>query len=129
MADLVGEQFGNFQLSRLLHTGRFADVYLAEHLTHKTPAAVKVLHAQLSGQEVQEFLAEAQSIANLKHANLVRLLKAGVKGGMPYLAMHYASHGTLRARYPRGSKLQLETAIAYARQVAEALAYAHEQGV
>ncbi len=129
MADLVGEQFGNFQLNRLLHTGRFADVYLAEHLTHKTPAAVKLLHVLLTGQDVQEFLAEAQSIANLKHNHIVRLLKAGVKGGMPYLAMHYVSHGTLRTRYPRGSKLQLETVITYTRQAAEALAYAHERGV
>lgn len=129
MADLVGEQFGNFQLNRLLHTGRFADVYLAEHLTHKTPAAVKLLHVLLTGQDVQEFLAEAQSIANLKHNHIVRLLKAGVKGGMPYLGMHYVSHGTLRTRYPRGSKLQLETVITYARQAAEALAYAHERGV
>ena len=129
MEERVGQQFGNFQVIRLLQSGKLADVYLAEHSVHKTQAALKVLHAQLSGQEVQDFLAEAQRIADLKHPNIARLLKAGVKGGRPYLATLYLSHGTLRTRHPRGSKLLLETAISYARQAAEGLYYAHEQGL
>ncbi len=48
MADRVGEQLGNYRLTRLLGQGGFAEVYLGEHVYLKTPAALKVLDTELS---------------------------------------------------------------------------------
>ncbi|HET8841233.1 MAG TPA: hypothetical protein VFN35_07180, partial [Ktedonobacteraceae bacterium] len=55
------QQFGNYRLLRLLDSGGFADVYLAEHIYLKTLSAVKVLQMQLFDEEQQQrFLEEAQ---------------------------------------------------------------------
>ncbi len=48
MADRVGQQLGNYQLQRLIGTGGFAEVYLAEHKYLRTHAAIKILHTQLA---------------------------------------------------------------------------------
>ena len=61
MGDRVGQQFGNYRLSRLLGQGGFAEVYLAEHLHLGTPAAIKVLTTRLSEQEREHFRHEART--------------------------------------------------------------------
>lgn len=66
MADQIGQQFGNYQLTRLLGSGGFANVYLGEHIYLKTQAAIKVLQTKMKPNEFQNFLTEAQTIATLK---------------------------------------------------------------
>ncbi len=123
----VHQQIGHYTLVRLLGQGGFADVYLGEHIHLKTPAAVKVLHSRLVDEDVQQFTREAQTVARLLHPHIVRVLDFGVENAFPYLVMDYAPSGTLRNRYPRGSRLPLATVVALTRQIAEALQYAHEQ--
>ena len=127
MADRVGQQLGEYRLIRLLGKGGFAEVYLGEHMYLGSLAAIKVLRARLAQDEMDEFLTEARTIARLNHPHIVRVLDFGVDAGTPYLVMQYAPGGTLRSRYPRGSMLPVETVLPYARQVADALHYAHEQ--
>jgi WD40 repeat protein len=127
MADRVGQQLGNYRLLRLLGEGGFAEVYLGEHIHLGTSAAIKVLAARLSGEGVERFRQEARIIARLRHPYIVRVLDFDVAQGTPYLVMDYAPSGTLRARYPKGTRLALETLLPYVRQVASALHYAHEQ--
>ncbi len=129
MADYVGQRFGNYRLVRLLGEGGFAQVYLGEHLHLKSQAAIKVLHARLGKADQADFLAEAQTIARLKHPHIVRVLDFGVADGLLYLVMDYAANGTLRARYPRGARFPLETILPDLQQVAEALQYAHDQRI
>ena len=50
MGDRVGQRLGNYQLTRMLGRGGFAEVYLGEHIHLNTFAAVKVLHTQLEGK-------------------------------------------------------------------------------
>ena len=59
MADRVGEQLGNYRLTRLLGQGGFAEVYLGEHVYLKTLAALKVLDTELSEQDAANFVQEA----------------------------------------------------------------------
>ena len=125
MIDRIGQQLGNYRLLRLLGRGGFADVYLGEHLYLRTPAAIKILQTQLARSDLEHFLIEARTIANLVHPRIVRILDFGVENNIPFLVMEYAQHGTLRQRYPRGVLLTLPEIMPYVVQVAMALDYAH----
>jgi len=127
MADLTGQQLGNYRLVRLLGHGGFADVYLGEHVRLKTQAAIKVRYEQFEKDDAEQFLVEAQTIANLVHPHIVRIFDFDVHEGMPFLVMEYAPNGTLRQRYPKGSCVPLEAIISHVKQIADALQYAHDE--
>jgi len=128
MADLLGKQIGNYRLIRLLGKGSFADVYFGEHIYLKTQAALKVLRTTVvSEMDMQAFLKEAQTIAQLRHPHIVQVLDFGVDRDIPYLVMDFATGGTLRQRHPLGSQLPLTTILPYIKQVSEALQYAHDK--
>jgi serine/threonine protein kinase len=126
MADRVGQQLGNYRLLRLLGRGGFAEVYLGEHLYLKSWAALKVLHTQLTDEDAQRFVQEAQTLARLSHPHIVRVLDFAVHEGLPFLVMEYAPGGTLRTRHPRQTRLPLDTIVVYVNQVAQALQFAHD---
>src|SRR6266581_4213055 len=65
MADRLGQQFGNYRLVSLLGQGGYAEVYLGQHVRFNQQAAIKVLHAHLSGVEAEHFQQEAETIATL----------------------------------------------------------------
>ena len=100
MADRVGQQLGNYRLVQLLGQGGFAEVYLAEHLG--TKAAIKLLHTQLVGEEMEAFRREARTLARLVHPHIVRVFDFGIEGETPFLVMDYAPNGTVRKRHPKG---------------------------
>ena len=127
MADHTGQQLGNYSLVRLLGRGGFAEVYLGEHVRLKTQAAIKVRYEQFSRDDAEEFLKEAQTIANLVHPHIVRIFDFDVQEGVPFLVMEYAPNGTLRQRYPKNTRVPLETIIANVKQIADALQYAHDE--
>lgn len=127
MADRSGQQLGNYHLIRLLGKGGFAEVYLGEHIYLKTAAAIKVLHTQLTSEDMEGFLSEARTIAHLVHPHIVRVTDFGIEGETPFLVMDYASKGTLRQRHPKGTQLPLSLIISYVKQVAAALQHAHNE--
>jgi serine/threonine protein kinase len=129
MSERLGQQFGNYRLTRLLGKGGFADTYLGEHTYLKTFAAIKVLQAQLTQSDREAFYNEARTIASLRHPNIIRVLDFGVQDDIPFLVMDYASHGTLRQRHRRGETLPLSLVVTYVKQVAAALQYAHDQKI
>src|SRR6266581_2824294 len=127
MSDPTEPQLGNYRLIGLLGKGGFADVYLGEHIFLKTQAAIKILHAQITHDNLESFITEAQTIGRLRHPHIIRVLDFGVQNSMPFLVMDYAPRGTLRQRHPRGSRLPLSTIVPYVKQLAGALHYAHSQ--
>jgi WD40 repeat protein len=129
MTDRLGQHLGNYRLIRLLGQGGFAEVHQAEHVLLGTTAAIKVLHTQISQEEMMHFQQEARLLASLKHPHIVRVYDFGIDGQTPYLVMDYAAHGTLRTRHSRGSRLPLPTVVEYVSQIAEALQYAHDRNV
>ena len=129
MADRVGQQLGHYQLIQLLGRGGFAEVYLGEHLSLRTQAAIKVLYTRLLKEDAEEFLKEARTIAHLIHPGIVRIFDFEVYQDTPFLVMDYAPYGTLRRRYPKGAQLPLPTVVDYVKQVADALQYAHDQKI
>jgi serine/threonine protein kinase len=126
-----GQQLGNYRLLRLLGQGGSAGVYLGQHIHLDTPAAIKVLRTRLADEDVEQFRKEARTIARLVHPHIVRVLDFGIdiEAIIPFLVMEYAPNGTLRERHPNNVPLALSTVVNYVSQVAQALQYAHEQGV
>ena len=126
MADRAGQRLGNYHLVRLLGRGGFAQVYLGEHLRLGTQAAIKLLFTHLPDDDVEHFLAEARTLARLEHPHIIRILDFDVEQDTPFLVMSYAPNGTLRQRYPKGTRLPPDIVLRYLKQAAGALQYAHD---
>src|SRR4051812_14275152 len=127
MADLLGQTFGNYRLTKLLGRGGFAEVYLGEHMRLGMQAAVKILHAHLAGNEVAAFQEEARTIAALIHPHIIRVLDFDTQDETPFLVLDYAPKGSLRQRHKRGEPVPVDQVVAYITQMAEALQYAHDR--
>src|SRR2546426_9823296 len=78
MADRVGQQFGDYRLTRFLGRGSFGDVYLGEHVHDDTLSAIKVLQARLTPEDLKEFINEVGTTFRPQHPNIVRLLDFGI---------------------------------------------------
>jgi serine/threonine protein kinase len=126
MSDLIGQQWGNYRLVRLLGKGGFAEVYLGEHIRLNMLVAIKILHTHLSEEGTEAFQREAQTIAGLSHPHIVRVLDFDLKEGRPFLIIDYAPNGSLRRLYPKGTSVPLSQIITYVKQVSSALQYAHD---
>jgi serine/threonine protein kinase len=128
MTDRVGQQFGDYRLIRLIGQGGFADVYLGEHIRRKTLVAVKVMQNRLANDNIKGFLNEARSF-RLRHPHIIEILDFGIEDDFPFLVMDYAPNGSLRQLYPKGTQIPLPTIVSYVKQIADALQYAHDEGV
>jgi len=129
MVERIEQQFGNYHLLKLVGEGGFGKVHMGKHLHSDTEVAIKILDTQLISREQEEFLQEARIIAALDHPSIVHLLDCGIEGDKPFLAMNYASNGTLRQRHPNRSRVPLQQVVAYVKPIASALDYAHERGL
>src|SRR5579859_6052471 len=134
MADVqerIGQSIGDYRLLRLVGQGSFGTVYLAEHLHDHSSAAIKVLHIPLTGQDaLHAFLTEARTM-RLRHPHITSILDFGLhrREDLPYLVMTYAEGGSLRDRYPQGTKLPHKIIDMYVQQLASALQYAHDRRI
>jgi DNA-binding SARP family transcriptional activator len=124
-----------YHIERELGRGTMATVYLARDLKHNRPVALKVLRPELaSSTEAKRFLREIAIAAGLHHPHILQLYDSGAletPGSVPslYYVMPFAGGESLRERLTKEVQLPLEDALRIAREVAEALAYAHLRGV
>jgi serine/threonine-protein kinase len=119
-----------YQVVRELGRGGMATVYLARDLRHQRPVAVKVLHPELAAALGPErFLREVELTASLQHPHILALFDSGSADGKLYYVMPYVDGETLRARLARERQLPAGEAVRLAREVADALQYAHARGV
>jgi serine/threonine-protein kinase len=122
-----GQYIGDCRVLRLLGRGNSSEVYLGEHPRLDHPVAVKLLHAWTGEREVQRFLTQAAMLNKLDHPHIIHIYDFGLTDdNVPYLVVSYAPYGTLRQRYPRGTRLSLDAVVHYITQSAEALQYVHE---
>jgi eukaryotic-like serine/threonine-protein kinase len=121
---------GHYRVERELGVGGMATVYLAHDLKHDRDVAIKVLHPDLGAALGGErFLTEIRTTARLQHPHILPLLDSGEAGGLLYYVMPLVTGETLRARLERERLLPINDAVLVAREVADALGYAHGLGV
>ena len=119
-----------YRFERELGAGGMATVYLAHDLRHERDVAIKVLHPDLGATLGSErFLSEIRTTARLQHPHILPLLDSGEADGLLYYVMPRVMGETLRARLDRERQLPIHDAVRIAREVADALGYAHEHSV
>ncbi len=127
----IGADFGDrYLIERELGRGGMAVVYLARDRKHERPVALKVLQPELCHSlQSERFLREIKLAASLTHPHIVPVYDSGSHDGQLYYVMAYIEGESLRARLNREGRLPLEEALKIAREVADALDYAHTRGV
>jgi len=119
-----------YQIERELGQGGMATVYLAHDVRHDRKVALKVLRAELAAiVGIERFLHEIKTTANLQHPHILPLHDSGQANGLVYYVMPYVEGESLRDRLTREKQLPVEEAVRIAREVADALDYAHRHGV
>jgi TolB-like protein len=107
-----------------------ATVYLARDERHGRPVAIKVLLPELAAAlGTERFLREIRTAAALNHPHILPLLDSGEADGVLFYIMPLASGESLRDRLTREVHLPIDDALQITREVADALAYAHMQGI
>ncbi len=119
-----------YRIDRELGQGGMATVYLAEDVKHHRKVAIKVLRSELAATlGAERFLREIETTANLRHPHILPLYDSGEAGGALFYVMPLVEGESLRDRLTRERQLPLDTALQIAREVADALSYAHAHGV
>ena len=121
---------GRYRLERELGSGGMATVYQAFDKRHDRPVAIKVLHPEVAASvDGERFLAEIHTTAKLSHPNILPLFDSGSEDSVVYYVMPLVVGESLRARLERERTVDLGDALRITREVADALAYAHANGV
>lgn len=117
-----------YEITETIGKGGMAEVFLARQEALHRVVALKVLFPAMANDPDfgERFLRETRIIASLPHPNIVPVYDAGVVGKYYYLAMEFLKGGCLSDRIEQG--LNIEDAIQYTLDIAEALSFAHEQG-
>ena len=120
---------GQYEIVRELARGGMAIVYLARDLKHDRQVAIKVMRPEVSAQSsAQRFLREIKVAARLQHPHILTVHDSGTAGDELYYVMPFVEGESLRQRLERGP-LPVTDAVDIAREVADALDYAHTQGI
>ena len=120
---------GTYILERELGGGGMSRVFLAEDTSLGRKVVVKVLPPELTaGVNVERFNREILLAAKLQHPHIVPVHSAGEMDGLPWFTMPFVEGESLRERLGRGP-LGITESVSLLRDVAKALAYAHERGI
>lgn len=125
-----GQQLGPYQIINQIGKGGMAAVYKAYHAAVDRYVAIKIIANQLveNAEFLKRFQQEARLIARLEHPHILPIHDFGEADGVPYMVMRYLEAGTLKERL-NASPLTLPEVDRIFSQLADALQYAHENGV
>jgi serine/threonine-protein kinase len=121
---------GQYTVERELGGGGMSHTYVARDTALDRRVVIKVLPPDLAATVSHDrFRREILVSASLQHPNIVGILTAGEVDRLPYFTMPFVDGESLRARIQRNGPLSVAHAVSILRDVARALAYAHERGI
>jgi eukaryotic-like serine/threonine-protein kinase len=128
-----GQTVGRYRIERFLGAGAMGEVYLAQDPHIERPLAIKTVRLVGRPQEIDDrkkrLLREAKAAGRLLHPNIVTLFDTGEAGDVLYLAFEYVPGSDLSSRVGTVPPLSLREVLHIVEQSADALDYAHRQGI
>jgi TolB-like protein/Tfp pilus assembly protein PilF/tRNA A-37 threonylcarbamoyl transferase component Bud32 len=119
-----------YRIERAVGQGGMATVWLAEDLRHHRKVAIKLLQPGIAqALAAERFLREIQIAAGLTHPHILPLLDSGEAAGFLYYVMPYIAGESLRQRLAREGTLPVPESARLLREIADALAKAHREGI
>src|SRR5215831_17074376 len=130
MALSLGMRLGHYEISAALGAGGMGEVYRAHDTTLRREVALKILPESFvhDADRLARFKREAQVLASLNHPNIAAIYGFETSNGVQALVLELVDGPTLADRIAKGP-LPLDEALPIAKQIAEALEAAHEQGI
>jgi serine/threonine-protein kinase len=127
LQDVLGAAY---RVQRELGGGGMSRVFVARDTALERDVVVKVLSPELAATvSVDRFRREILLAATLQHPHIIGVLGAGELDGLPYFTMPYVDGESVRARLQREGRLTVGETVSILRDVARALAFAHERGI
>ena len=129
---LIGEVLDKYEVMEQVGEGGMATVYRGRHATLGREVAIKVLHPHLSASERNRsrFAREARAIEHLEHDNILRIFDySGTDTRDCYIVTEFVDGVTLQQLVSRHGRLSSEVVALIARELADALGYAHDLGI
>ncbi len=133
--NMIGKTIENYRIEAMLGQGGMAAVYDVTDLKLDRHVAMKIMHQHLAAQRSfrEMFVREAQNASRLDHPNIVKVYGFNITGEYLYIVMELITGGNLRRYVKRlaetGQFIDYPEAAEIVRQVAAAMAYAHERGM
>jgi serine/threonine protein kinase len=132
-----GDRLGRYEIDAVIGRGAMGIVYSAHDPKIGRPVAIKTISLEAEDdleeqrQYRERFFFEAGAAGRLSHPGIVAIYDVGETDDrqLPYLVMEYVAGQSLRQILANEKTLPCQTALAITRQIAEALDYAHNQGV
>ena len=130
MSLAAGTHLGRYEILALLGAGGMGEVYLARDSQLDRQVAIKVLPADLAGDQarMQRFIQEARAASALNHPNILTVHEIGEADSSSFIVTEFIDGVTLRQRLA-GKRLKIGDVLEIAIQVANALARAHQAGI
>ncbi len=132
---LLGRQLANFQIERVIGRGGMAQVYYGQDVKLERPVAIKVIDTRYRDNPTyaERFIREARTVATWRHENIIQIYYADDEEDLYYFVMEYidgSDLGKLIAEYvDQGQLMPQAEVVRIGRTIANALDYAHQQGV
>jgi len=132
---LIGKYIGKYEIQELLGKGGMGEVYRASHPTLGRDVAIKLIHLDHASNPATavRFRREANVVAALRHPGIVQVYDFDIDDDMLYMVMEYVPGESLDQHlagiHVQGRQIPLEEALRLFRLIAQAVAYAHRQGV
>ncbi|MBI3162902.1 MAG: serine/threonine protein kinase [Chloroflexi bacterium] len=128
---ITGSTLSSYRDLKLIGRGGMAEIYRAVSPTQERNVAIKVLKTALAGEEQfrRRFMREAEVVTRLEHPNIVRVMDYGSEGDAYYIVMELLSGPDLNRMLKDEKRIALPDTVNLLRGVADALDYAHQNGL
>jgi serine/threonine protein kinase len=126
-----GRTFARYEIVRCIGVGGMGAVFEATHVLLKKRVALKTMHSNLVRSEASKarFLREAETVARIRHPNVVDVTDVGIEGGIPFLVMEFLEGEDLLRHLGRAGRLDARAAADALLPVAAGLCAVHRLGI